>query len=224
MARGNGVTEGWGNFLAQYLSIPISNHALGGRSSRSFTDEGRFNTIINAVKPGDYVVIEFGHNDGSAGAVDNGRQCAVGDGYDTTSTVRNAAGQSIVIRTYPYYLQNAVNSLKAKGAIPIVASMTPRNGWTNGSIGPGNRFVGYAKLVAERTGVTFVDHYAYVAQAYKRIGQNQVNTFYPNDPVHTSPAGAQVVAQAFVRSILCSSNSIKTRVNGAGQGVPDRCI
>ncbi|EAU92810.2 rhamnogalacturonan acetylesterase [Coprinopsis cinerea okayama7 len=224
MARGNGVTEGWGQYLQQFMTVPVSNHALGGRSSRSFTEEGRFNAIVNQLRPGDYVVIAFGHNDGSAGAVDNGRQCAVGDGYDTTATVRTSTGQSIVIHSFPYYMQNAVNAIKAKGGIPIVASQTPRNGWTNGSISPGNRFVGYAKLVAERTGVTYIDHYAYVAQAYKRLGQSYVNTFYPNDPVHTSPAGANVVAQAFVRGLLCSNNSLRSRVNGAGQNVPDRCL
>ena len=67
------------------------NNAIGGRSARSFTEEGRFTTIINTVKAGDFVVIEFGHNDGSAGAVDNGRQCAVGDAYDLTAYVTNAA-------------------------------------------------------------------------------------------------------------------------------------
>jgi rhamnogalacturonan acetylesterase len=76
--------------LAQYLTIPVVNKALGGRSARSFTEEGRFTEIANLVKPGDFVVMAFGHNDGSAGAVDNGRQCAVGDGYDTTSTVKTA--------------------------------------------------------------------------------------------------------------------------------------
>ena len=73
--------------MAQYLSIPVVNQAIGGRSARSFTDEGRFTTLINTVKAGDYAVIEFGHNDGSAGSVDNGRQAAGGSDYDTTATV-----------------------------------------------------------------------------------------------------------------------------------------
>lgn len=63
------------------------NDAVAGRSARSYTDEGRFTTLINTVKSGDFVIIEFGHNDGSSGTVDNGREDAVGDGYDTTTTV-----------------------------------------------------------------------------------------------------------------------------------------
>lgn len=70
---------GWGQYLAQYLTgITVVNDAIAGRSARSYTEEGRFTTIINTVAKGDYVIIEFGHNDGSAGAVDNGRQDAVG--------------------------------------------------------------------------------------------------------------------------------------------------
>lgn len=63
------------------------NKAIAGRSARSYTEEGRFTDLVNTVKSGDYVVIEFGHNDGSSGTTDNGRQDAYGDGYDTTATV-----------------------------------------------------------------------------------------------------------------------------------------
>ena len=65
--------------------------AVGGTSARSFTESGRFDSLINTTAAGDYVVIEFGHNDGTAGAVDNGRQDAVGDGYNTTATVTDAS-------------------------------------------------------------------------------------------------------------------------------------
>lgn len=76
--------------MSQYFSIPVVNHAVGGESARSYSNEGRFTTVINAAKSGDFVIIEFGHNDGTAGAVDNGKQDAVGDGYDITSTVTAA--------------------------------------------------------------------------------------------------------------------------------------
>ncbi|KAH6916997.1 rhamnogalacturonan acetylesterase [Coprinopsis sp. MPI-PUGE-AT-0042] len=225
MARGNTVTDGWGQYLQQYLSIPVVNNAIGGRSSRSFTEEGRFNAIANVVKAGDFVIAGFGHNDGSAGAVDNGRQCAVGDSYDTTAVVKTSTGASITIHSFPYYMQNAVNLIKSKGATVIVASQTPRNGWANGAIStPGPRFVGYAQLVGQRTGVTYINHWAYVAQAYNRNGQTKVNSFYPSDVVHTNAAGANVVAQAFVRGLICSSNALKSKVNSAGNAVPDKCI
>lgn len=125
-----------------------------------------------------------------------------------------------MIHTFPYYIQNAVNSLKSKGAIPIVSSQTPSNDWSNGAIVAPNRFVGYAQTSASRTGVTYINHYGYVAQAFKRIGQSNVAPYFPVDHTHTSPTGANVVAAAFVRGLLCSSNALKSKVNSTGQGVP----
>lgn len=63
--------------------------AIAGRSARSYTEEGRFTTLINTAKAGDFAVIEFGHNDGTANP-DNGRQDAVGDAYNTTAIVVTA--------------------------------------------------------------------------------------------------------------------------------------
>jgi rhamnogalacturonan acetylesterase len=60
-------TTGWAQYLGQYLTIPVVNSAIAGRSARSYTDEGRFTTLINTVKSGDFVIIEFGHNDGLSG-------------------------------------------------------------------------------------------------------------------------------------------------------------
>ena len=129
------------------------------------------------------------------------------------------SGTKIVIHTFNYYVQNAVNSLKAKGAIPIVSSQTPNNAWTGTALSPPSRFVGYAQLAGSRTNVTYVDHWSYVAQSYQSLGQTTVNTYYPNDHTHTSAAGANVVAQAFVRGITCGKSALAARVNDAGKNV-----
>src|SRR4030095_8413295 len=58
---------GWGNFIADYFDttrINIRNHAIGGRSSRTFITEGRWDSILAKLKRGDYVIMQFGHNDG----------------------------------------------------------------------------------------------------------------------------------------------------------------
>jgi rhamnogalacturonan acetylesterase len=107
--------------------------------------------------------------------------------------------------------------------IPISSSQTPRNGWTNGAISAGPRFVGYAQLVAQRKGTNYIDHYAYVAQTYNRLGQATVNTHFPQDAVHTSATGARVVAQSFVRGLLCNASPLKNFVNSVGQSVPGEC-
>jgi len=110
-------------------------------------------------------------------------------------------------------MQNAVNAIKGKGAIPIVSSQTPKNNWTNGAISAGPRFVGYAATVASRTGVGYVDHYAFTAKTYNALGQTKVNQFYPSDYTHTNAVGANVVAQAFVKGLLCGNTALKSKVN-----------
>ncbi|KAJ4485813.1 SGNH hydrolase [Lentinula aciculospora] len=217
-------TDGWGQYLGQYLTLSISNQAIAGRSARSFTEEGRFTTIIDDVVAGDFVIIEFGHNDGLSGDVDNGREDAFGDSLTTTTTVTETDGSTEVIHTFNYYMTNAVNSLKAKGAIPIVSAQTPDNIWDGDVIAAPPRFVPYAQEVSGNTSVTYVDHYDYVAQAYEVIGETTVNTYYPIDHTHTTITGANVVAEAFVRGLLCSPSTLKSFVNSAGEAVPNGCL
>lgn len=65
---------GWGEYFPKFCGLPVHNYAMGGRSARSFTREGRFQMIADKVQKNDYCVIEFGHNDGGGlGKSDNGR-------------------------------------------------------------------------------------------------------------------------------------------------------
>lgn len=133
------------------------------------------------------------------------------------------SGSTVVIHTFPYYLQNAITSLQGKGAIPIISSQTPDNIWTSSTsdtMAAPSRFVGYAEEIGERTGVVYVDHFDYTAQAYEALGQTLVTTYYPIDHTHTSPTGANVVAEAFVRGLICGSSALKAKVNSAGNAVP----
>lgn len=125
-----------------------------------------------------------------------------------------------MIHSFAFYIENAVASFLAKGVTPIISSVTPDNIWSGTTIAPGGRFVTYAKSIGTRRNIVYVDHFAYVAQAYGKLGQTQTTTFYPIDHLHTSPAGALVVAQAFVRGLLCGTSTLKSKVNAAGQAVP----
>ena len=83
-------TQGWGEYLRYSIDASaavVSNRAIGGRSARSFSREGRFAEVAGVVKAGDWVVIEFGHNDGgSVGKNDNGRSDCFGAGTETCET------------------------------------------------------------------------------------------------------------------------------------------
>ena len=81
-------TEGWGQYVRYSFTgtASVHNAAIGGRSARSFTREGRFDEVRRVVKKGDWVVIEFGHNDGGSLSNDNGRSACGGEGSQTCTT------------------------------------------------------------------------------------------------------------------------------------------
>lgn len=193
---------GWGTQIGKYLSIPVNNQAVPGKSSRSFTDLGYFNNIINSVKTNDLVIIEFGHNEGG-GPAGNPQQ-GVCPGTSSTATCQDpSTGQTVY--TYFKYMEDAINSLKAKGAKVIVSSQTPNNPFKDTSGAP--VYVSYAQQVAQQTSVTYVDHFSYTLKQYQALGANTVNGYFPVDTIHTSSAGADVVAQALVRGVLCVSGN-----------------
>src|SRR4029450_3870732 len=67
--------QGWGDPLIKLFDsakIKVENHAIGGRSSRTFQSEGRWDKILAAAKPGDFVLVQMGHNDG--GSLDDPRR------------------------------------------------------------------------------------------------------------------------------------------------------
>jgi rhamnogalacturonan acetylesterase len=86
LGGGHNGTEGWGQYLQYSFDLStafVNNSAFAGRSARSFTREGRFQAIADLVKPGDWVIIEFGHNDGGSpypASSDTGRADCPGAG------------------------------------------------------------------------------------------------------------------------------------------------
>ncbi|KXS17352.1 carbohydrate esterase family 12 protein [Gonapodya prolifera JEL478] len=198
--------QGWGGHLKDWISLAVVNKAFPGRSARSFTREGRFNEIASLVKPGDFVVIEFGHNDGgSPNPTDNGRSACPGAGSETCVVVTSGNTKETVL-TFPAYLTNAVNKFKSLGAKVIVSSQTPNNPWESGTfvLAP-PRFVPFAEQVASQTGVSYVSHFQFAASAWQKAGNaTTFADFLPGDHTHTNAAGARIVAEAFVRGLLCA--------------------
>ncbi|KXT16182.1 hypothetical protein AC579_887 [Pseudocercospora musae] len=208
----NDGTQGWGAFLPNYISLAVDNDAIAGRSARSFTREGRFDAMADNVQSGDFVVMEFGHNDGgSLTPTDNGRtDCNPVDGDYATTCQTTYNGVSETVLTYYTYLVNAAELFQSKGAIVIISSATPNNVWETGDFSySANRFVTYAMDAAADSGSTFLDHGLYTAQLYKTLGPDAVDAFYPNDHTHTSPEGANVVARAFVLALNATDSGLK---------------
>jgi rhamnogalacturonan acetylesterase len=98
---GSSATQGWGEYLKYSLDLEVVNDAIAGRSARSYTEEGRFDAIADVVASGDFVIIEFGHNDGGtiSTTVDNLRTDCYGSGSETCVN-----GTGAVIQTFPTYI------------------------------------------------------------------------------------------------------------------------
>ncbi|KAK5157166.1 hypothetical protein LTS14_004684 [Recurvomyces mirabilis] len=200
----NGKTDGWGNYVADYVTLPVVNKAIGGRSARSYTAEGHFTEILDVVKSGDIVVIEFGHNDGGSptSTSDNGRSDCPGSGATTYGST---------VHTFDYYITTAAKSYTAKNASVIVSSQTPNNLWEGGVYSAtAPRFLDLAKTAAANAGkgAYFVDHFSAVAAMYKELGNQATNALYPADHTHTSPAGANLSANAFAEAVQKASNPL----------------
>ncbi|KAF4626376.1 hypothetical protein G7Y89_g11785 [Cudoniella acicularis] len=226
MAKGGGgtATQGWGVYLPYSMTgINVVNDAIAGRSARSYIDEGHFTTVAASVIAGDFVLIEFGHNDGgSLSTTDNGRTDCAGSGSETCTTT---AG--VVVQTYPTYLTAAAKLMTAKGAHVIISSPTPNNVCESGTCSySASRFTSYCKIVVSNVGSnsSFVDHGQYVANEYISLGATTVDAFYPNDHTHTSPKGADVVAGQFVKGALCAKSPLAAYIKNSTASVAGTCV
>ncbi|MCI1648899.1 MAG: GDSL-type esterase/lipase family protein, partial [Bacteroides sp.] len=125
---------GWGSFLEQFLDttkLSVENWALGGRSSRTYFTEGLWDKVLPAIKKGDYLLIDFGHNDGGPYNTGRARASIKGTGNDTLNVVMERDGSHETIHTYGYYIRKYIRQAKTKGATVIVTSHTPGNRWTD---------------------------------------------------------------------------------------------
>ncbi|KAI0878144.1 carbohydrate esterase family 12 protein [Hypoxylon argillaceum] len=209
----DGATDGWGQYFGTYTTATVVNKAIGGRSARSFWEEGRFADVANLAQAGDIVVIEFGHNDGGTPtSADNGRSDCPGAGTETC--ISDATGETVY--TFVFYVIQAARLMLAKGATVVLSSQTPNNLWETGVfVNAPPRFVGY-QLTAQKAlgaGVYFVDHYQAASDLYYKLGNAATNALYPNDHTHTSPQGANLTAEAFTQAIHTQLNGTTSLYN-----------
>ena len=191
---------GWGSFLADHFDtnkISIRNHAIGGRSSRTFINEGRWDNILSKLKKGDYVIMQFGHND--AGPLDDtarARGSIRGIGTESKEIYNPIQKKKETVYTYGYYMRKYIRDTKAKGAVPIVCSPIPRNDWKEGKvIRSTESYSGWAQQVAKEEGAYFIDLNELVAAEYEQMGADLVKPFFPVDHTHTNKQGAELNAK-----------------------------
>lgn len=188
---------GWGSEFSVFFSfekIRIVNAAAAGRSSRTFMREGKWKAVLQQVKPGDYVLIQFGHNDpgGVGTGKDRGSLHGIGDQVEM---VKHKDGSVETVHTFGWYLRKYVVDTRTKGAVPVILTVTPRNIWTNGKPEEGlGHYREWAAQVARQEQVELVDISRIVFEQYARLGQKRVAEFFPLDHTHTDLQGAKFVA------------------------------
>jgi rhamnogalacturonan acetylesterase len=197
---------GWGSFMADYFDttkISVQNQAIGGRSSRTFITEGRWDKILQTLKKGDYVIMQFGHNDASPlDDTARARGTIKGIGDDSTEIYNPIRKIKEVVHTYGWYMRKYVREAKAKGAVPIVCSLIPRNGWKNGKVNrSADSYALWAKQIAEQEGAYFIALNDLVADEYDKLGEEKVKPLFYGDNTHTSKEGALLNVQLVVSAL-----------------------
>lgn len=197
---------GWGEMIGEWLDttrIRISNQAMAGRSTRTFIKEKRWEKVISAIHPGDFLLIQFGHNEGSKPDTSRAGYRGVLRGTGDDSLQLNW-GDTLTetVHSYGWYLRKFVREARAKGAVPVICSMIPRNQWTDGKVKRAEKDFGkWAADIAREEAVFFIDLNALTADKFDQWGPEKVKTLFQGDHTHTNEEGARVNAASVADGI-----------------------
>jgi lysophospholipase L1-like esterase len=210
--RGDGANNqwGWGDFVGAYFDlekINVVNRAVGGLSSRTYLTQGHWDRVLAMLHPGDFVMMQFGHND--EGALNDeppgplrARGTIPGIGEETKEIDNVMTKKHEVVHSYGWYLRKFIADARAKGATPILCSLIPRKIWTDGKIARNqDTYAGWAAEVAKAEHVPFIDLNERVAQHYDALGQEKVEPLFGDEHTHTTQAGAELNARTVVEGL-----------------------
>jgi acetyl esterase/lipase/lysophospholipase L1-like esterase len=215
---------GWGDPIRDFFDVTrirVENRARGGRSSRTFQTEGLWDQVIAELKPGDFVLMQFGHNDG--GPINDesrARGSLPGLGNEFEPIENQVTKKTESVHTFGWYMRKFVADTKAKGATPIVLSPVPRNIWIDGKVERmAPTYGGWAAAIAKAQNAFFIDLNEIVAVRYEAIGQETVGKdYFKGDHTHTSPIGARLNAE----SVVAGMKTLKTlSLNNYLRAVPN---
>ncbi|MCX4761081.1 rhamnogalacturonan acetylesterase [Streptomyces sp. NBC_01275] len=181
---------GWGMALPFFLcgDRPVANHAVNGRSSKSFVDEGRLDAILAAIRPGDFLLVQFAHND-----------------EKSADPVRYTEPWT----TYQDYLRMYLDGARAKGARPVLATAVERRRFdADGNALPTHGdYPAAMRALAEEERVALLDIQALSLALWQELGVEETKTYFnwtetEQDNTHFNPPGAIAVARLVVRELL----------------------
>ena len=207
--------------------ITLINAGRAGRSTRTFIKEGLWKRVYDSLKPGDFVTIQFGHNDICPITDAKGRGVIPGT-QDTLHVYKMDDGSYEVVYSFGWYLRKMIDDVREKGATPILVSLTPRNEWPNGKIERRDDSYGkWYREVVEATGVEFIDMHNISAdfldkkfavgslpsdkeKAKAKIAaiKEKAGIYFIQDHTHASKMGAQMNAQSFAKGLRANGSEL----------------
>jgi lysophospholipase L1-like esterase len=164
----------WGQMLTRFLKpdVVVANHAESGESIRSSLGAGRMDKVMSIIKPGDYLFVQYGHNDMKDRSPD-------------------------ALATYKSNMEQLVADTRVKGATPVlITSMERKNGVNSDTLGDYPETV---RQVAEEECVTLIDLHAASKVLYKALGEKIDRAF--QDGTHHNSYGSYQLAKCIVQGI-----------------------
>ncbi len=242
---------GWGAPIADLFDptkINVVNRAIGGLSSHSYISGGHWDLALSIIKPGDIVLIQWGHNDGGinlpgappvpdqglapgtppptppTGARPRGPNVCgsvPGIGEENYDVENPRTGKVETIHTYGWYLRKYIADVKAKGATPIICSLVPRKIWVGVKIHRStDTYRGWAQQVADQQHVGFVDLNEIIARRYDALGPAAVDPLFGDPHTHTTMAGAVLNAECVVSGLRALPHDpVKKYLSEKGQAI-----
>src|SRR4051812_35691447 len=224
--------QGWAAVLQPLFDehrLRVVNAAKGGRSSRTFVTEGLWDQMLADVRAGDFVIIQFGHND--AGAVNaeppgstrplRARGSIPGVGNESEEIDNVVTGKHETVYTFGWYLRKMIADTRSKGATPILMSTTKSNNWEEGRPQcPSRTYRLWTWQTAVAEKVPFVDLTRITADRYLRQGQPAVTAQFIDDTVHTNIDGAEANAADVVAGLRALRElKFDSRLSKAGRKI-----
>ncbi|WP_329548369.1 rhamnogalacturonan acetylesterase [Streptomyces sp. NBC_01356] len=203
---------GWGMALPFFLreDLAVANHAVNGRSSKSFVDEGRLDVILEAIRPGDLLLVQFGHND-----------------EKSADPVRYTEPWT----TYQDYLRLYVDGARARGARPVLATSVERRKFdADGNAVPTHGdYPASVRALAADEGVALLDIQAQSLALWQRLGVEETKKYFnwtatEQDNTHFNPPGAIAVARMVAAGLLHRRVLAPRDVRRLGEEIPESWI
>ena len=214
-AKGKGEhQQGWAEPFKSYFDsekVNVVNRARGGRSSRTFITEGLWQQLLDDVKAGDVVIIQFGHNDG--GAINEeppgstrptrARGSLPGLGEESVEIDNVITKQHETVYTFGHYIRQMIEDVRSKDGKPVLTSLTLRNlRGDDGRLerGSGN-YGGWTYQLAKELDAPFIDLSQTMADILDAMEKKEVDALWEQDYVHYNLKGADLHAARIVAGL-----------------------